>query len=446
MHVLICDADAALRQVLKRVMTKAYGCDVSEAATGLEVFDALARRPADVIVVDVHLPIMNGVEVCEALRRSKQFQNTPLMVLTAERDEGVINSLIAAGVSDLVLKPLHTERFIQRFGTLVTKVLKSRNAGNGEQAVAPSVSLGSTVLVVDGDPEYQSLFERTLSGPFVVNTATTSAEAIARCLAHQPPNAVVIGKDLGLIGPDYLAKKLRGACAGRVRIIGAVSKREVEATRQAGLFDDVIPRSFVAATLKADFNRLLQQSSTLSQFQSQFPGLRSSMLAAAEQVCGLMLSVEIEAADGPLTIEGQWSASASVDLSVAGFVLHFTLRYGLEAGQYVAGAFLESPPDTMGPEEAESVAGELANVIIGRLHNMYGKTGANSSMSLPVISSGDAVAVVTPPTSEENSLCLALAAVTGPIAFEVRVWVEGPPEPEAAVSQVAGGLTVLSTE
>lgn len=445
MHVLICDADAALRQVLKRVMTKAYGCDVSEAATGLEVFDVLARRPADVIVVDVHLPIMNGVEVCEALRRSPQFQKTPLMVLTAERDEGVINALIAAGVSDLVLKPLHTERFIQRFGALVTKVLKSRKAGQSDQAAAPSISLGSTVLVVDGDAEYQALFERTLSGPFVISTASTSAEAIARCLAHQPPNAVVIGKDLGLIGPDYLAKKIHSACAGRVRIIGAVSKRDVEATRQAGIFDDVIPRSFVAATLKADFHRLLQQSSTLAQFQSQFPGLRSSMLAAAEQVCGLMLSVEIEAADGALKIEGQWSAAAAVDLSVAGYVLHFSLRYGLEAGQYVAGAFLESPPDTMGAEEAESVAGELANVIIGRLHNMYGKTGATSSMSLPVISSGDAVKLDSGP-NQDDALCLSLAAVVGPIAFELRVWVEGPPEPEASVSHVAGGLTVLSTE
>jgi len=189
----------------------------------------------------------------------------------------------------------------------------------------------------------------------------------------------------------------------------------------------------------------LQQSSTLAHFQSQFPGLRSSMLAAAEQVCGLMLSVEIEAADGPLAIEGQWSASAAVDLSVAGFILHFSLRYGLESGRYVAGAFLESAADTMGPEEAESVAGELANVIIGRLHNMYGKTGATSSMSLPIISSGDSVTVETPPQAE-NALCLSLAAVTGPIAFEVSVWVEGPPEPAVSVSQVAGGLTVLSTE
>lgn len=445
MHVLICDADAALRQVLKRVMTKAYGCDVTEAATGLEVFDALARRPADVIVVDVHLPIMNGVEVCEALRRSAQFKNTPLMVLTAERDEGVINSLIAIGVSDLVLKPLHTERFIQRFGALVTKVLRSRQAGTFEQAAAPNLVLGSTILVVDGDPEYQSLVDRTLSGPFVISTATTGAEAIARCLAHQPPNAIIIGKELGLIGPEYLAKKLRSSCSGRVRLIGAVAKRDVESTRQNGVFDDVIPRSFVSTTLKTDVQKLLQQSSTLVQFQSQFPGLRSSLLAAAEQVCGLMLSVEIEAGDGPLQIEGEWSANAAVTVKVSGFALHFNLRYGYETGQHIAGAFLESPPDTMGQEEAESVAGELANVIIGRLHNMYGKSGATSTMSLPEITSGESATIEAPPV-EENALCLSLAAVTGPIAFELRVWVEGPPEPETAATHVAGGLTVLTTQ
>ena len=82
-------------------MTKATGLTSPGRHRPRRCLTPFAADPPNVIVVDVHLPIMNGVEGVRALRRSKQFQNTPLMVLDGRtRRRASSTSLIAAGVSD----------------------------------------------------------------------------------------------------------------------------------------------------------------------------------------------------------------------------------------------------------------------------------------------------------------------------------------------------------
>ena len=426
MNVLIADADAGIRQVLKRALSKTYGCDVVEAATGLEVLDMISQGRTDIVVLDMRLPVMDGIEVLEAMRASEQFRQTPMVVLSSDRDAEIISRLIHLGVSDVVLKPLRTDRFVARFGTLVSKVTAARLKMKPTHGPPPELAPGAFVMLADGDPEYRALFEKTLDGQFSIATVSTAAEAIGRCLSMQPPKAVFIGKDLGLVTPELLARKLRSTLGARVRLVAVASKREVDAIREEGWSDSVIPRSFVAATLRNDIKKLLQQASSLNQFNVEFPGLRVALLSASEQVSGLMMNSEVEGTDGQLKIDRDRIASAVVTLNVGSFTLHMKLRYGLNSGRYVAGAFLGLSPDDVAAEDVEAVAGELANVIAGRIHNQYVKTGATSTMSLPTIGSADASAA-DDPFDASSTVCLAFNEVYSPLAFEVRVRVEHTP-------------------
>ncbi len=303
MNVLIADADAGIRQVLKRALAKTYGCDVTEAGTGLELLDVVAQSRTDIVILDMRLPLMDGIEVVEAMRGSEQFNQTPIVVLSSDRDADVISRLIHLGVSDVVLKPLRTDRFVARFGTLVSKVTASRMKMRPTHGPPPELSPGAAVLLVDGDAEYRALFEKTLDGQFNVGSVATAAEAIGRCISMQPPKAVFIGKDLGLVTPELLARKLRTSLGARVRLVAVAGKREVEAAREQDWPDSVIPRSFVAATLKNEIKKLLQQASSLNQFSAEFPGLRVALLSASEQVSGLMMNSEVEGTDGQLKID-----------------------------------------------------------------------------------------------------------------------------------------------
>lgn len=438
MNVLIADADAGVRQVLKRTLAKTYGCEVIEAGTGLEVLDVVAQCRTDIVILDMRLPLMDGIEVTEAMRGSEQFRQTPIVVLSSERDAEIISRLIQLGVSDVVLKPLRTDRFVTRFGGLVSRVTAARAKMKPTHGPPPELVPGSAVLLVDGDAEYRALFEKTLDGQFVVGSVSTAAEAIGRCISMQPPRAVFIGKDLGLVTPELLARKLRSSMGARVRLVAVAAKREVEATREQDWPDSVIPRSFVAATLKSEIGKLLQQASSLNQFNGEFPGLRVALLSASEQVSGLMMNSEVEGSDGQLKIDRDRIAYALVTIAVGAFTLHFKLRFGIEAGRYVAGAFLGIAPDNVAAEDVEAVAGELANVIAGRIHNQYIKSGLTSTMSLPTLGVSEANAC-DEPFDASNTVCLAFNEVYSPLAFEVRVRVEHTP-----IDTVPGSIDATS--
>lgn len=445
MNVLIADADSAVRQVLRRALVKTYGCEVVEAATGLEVLDALAQTQTDIVILDVRLPIMDGIEVSEAMRQSSQFRTTPIVMLSAERDADIISHLVRIGVTDVVLKPLRTDRFIARFGNLVSKVMAARLRMTPTAGAPPELALGANVLIVDGDAEYRALFEKALDGQFSITSVASGAEAVSRCMTLQSPKAVFIGKDLGLVNEEMLARKLRSALGSRVRLVAVVGKRDVDAVREQAWPDSVIPRSFVATTLKAEVKKLLQQASSLNQFNSEFPGLRLALLSAAEQVAGLMMNAEVEATEGQLKIDRDRTAYATVNIFVASFTLRLKLRFGMDAGRYVAGSFLGVSPDDVAPDDVESVAGELANVIASRLHNQYLKNGASSVMSLPSLGTGEA-SEAEDPVDANSTVCLAFNEIYSPLAFEVRARVEHTPSSSLPGSTEAdSNLLVVQT-
>ena len=127
-------------------------------------------------------------------------------------------------------------------------------------------------------------------------------------------------------------------------------------------------------------------------------------------------------------------------------------RYGLRSrSQYVAGAFLGIAALTTDGTLSEARVGRRLELLRTSSpvdsHSMYGKTGANSSLgSRPVISSGDAGGR-RHAANQRGELLLwspapAVAVTDDQLALEVRVWAEVRPNPEAAVSRVAGGLTV----
>jgi CheY-specific phosphatase CheX len=139
-----------------------------------------------------------------------------------------------------------------------------------------------------------------------------------------------------------------------------------------------------------------------------------------------MLNSEVEATDGPIKVDRDRVAGAAVEIRVAAFTLHVQIRYTFEAGRYVAGAFLTMSPDDVTPDDVESVAGELANVIGGRLHTQYSKSAPDSDMSLPTLRTADAGAASEAP-DHNSTICLTFNEVYSPLAFEVRVRVEHAP-------------------
>ena len=81
------------------------GLQFHEAANGLEAIESLALRPVDLLILDLNMPDMHGLEVVTFVRQHKLFRATPIIVLTTRGDDASRADALAAGASAYLTNP-----------------------------------------------------------------------------------------------------------------------------------------------------------------------------------------------------------------------------------------------------------------------------------------------------------------------------------------------------
>jgi two-component system, OmpR family, response regulator MprA len=124
MRILVVDDDPSLRQALKRAL-RLEGYDVELASDGTEALDAIAADAPDLVVLDVAMPGLDGLEVSRQLRASGN--RVPILMLTARDAVGDRVAGLDAGADDYVVKPFALEELFARVRAL------SRRSGAPDQ-------------------------------------------------------------------------------------------------------------------------------------------------------------------------------------------------------------------------------------------------------------------------------------------------------------------------
>ena len=94
MKALVVDDQANVRLLLSHILRTRNGCTVSEAANGREALALLVREPFDIVVLDLLMPVLDGVETLTVIRRTPALSQTPVIVLSAVRDERKVRQLL----------------------------------------------------------------------------------------------------------------------------------------------------------------------------------------------------------------------------------------------------------------------------------------------------------------------------------------------------------------
>lgn len=113
-QVLLLEDDFLVAGSLKTLLEKA-GFEVVTAAIGLAALDLVAREPFDLIIADIRMPGMNGIEALGAIRELRsQFGGSPIpeVILTAYDDPEVRREAERMGIRDFVLKPFEMDSFL----------------------------------------------------------------------------------------------------------------------------------------------------------------------------------------------------------------------------------------------------------------------------------------------------------------------------------------------
>ncbi len=114
LKVLLVDDSVIVRKVLKKVLgLSGLLIDrIDEAGNGVEAISALEQGSADVVFLDINMPVMNGVEFLRAIRARSQFENTPVLVVSTEGSETRIEELGKLGISGYLRKPATPEQIV----------------------------------------------------------------------------------------------------------------------------------------------------------------------------------------------------------------------------------------------------------------------------------------------------------------------------------------------
>ncbi|GHJ33192.1 MULTISPECIES: response regulator transcription factor [Streptomyces] len=134
--VLLAEDDRAIRQALTRALTL-EGYRVTAVPDGVEALAAVHREPPDVIVLDVMMPGVDGLQVCRVLRA--EGDRTPILMLTARVETADRIEGLDAGADDYVAKPFEVEEVFARLRALLRRAAPVAPAAPAEELAAGGV-------------------------------------------------------------------------------------------------------------------------------------------------------------------------------------------------------------------------------------------------------------------------------------------------------------------
>ncbi len=124
--ILITDDSATFRKMLRRILEDKGYHQIQEATNGREAWDLIKNSdsPFDLLLCDIHMPEINGLELLKKIRADERFKSVPLVLVTSESDKKVMAEGILAGASHYLTKPVTPEALFQRLAIVAEKFKK----------------------------------------------------------------------------------------------------------------------------------------------------------------------------------------------------------------------------------------------------------------------------------------------------------------------------------
>ena len=119
MQILIVDDSALVRHVLKNSLNKPK---IFEAKNGQLAVEVLQNEKIDIMILDVHMPVMDGPKVLNIIRNDTSYDALYIIMATANNDKEQILKLIKQGIDGYLVKPLDEEGIFKALNTAMKKI------------------------------------------------------------------------------------------------------------------------------------------------------------------------------------------------------------------------------------------------------------------------------------------------------------------------------------
>jgi two-component system, chemotaxis family, chemotaxis protein CheY len=118
-NVLVVDDSPTMRRMVTTSLKSLGSVRFVEAGSGLEAIERLALAPVDLMILDLNMPEMHGIEVLQFVRGHKSYRNLPIIVLTTRGDEASRTEAMASGASEYLTKPFQAGELLAHANRLL---------------------------------------------------------------------------------------------------------------------------------------------------------------------------------------------------------------------------------------------------------------------------------------------------------------------------------------
>ncbi len=123
-ELLVVDDSKVMRDMIIACLRADPGLRFSHAASGLEAIEQLSLKPFDLVVLDLNMPDIGGIEVVEFIRGQDRLRHLPIVIVTTRGDETSRTRALSAGASRFMVKPFDPQTILAE----VRGLLESRIA------------------------------------------------------------------------------------------------------------------------------------------------------------------------------------------------------------------------------------------------------------------------------------------------------------------------------
>lgn len=117
--ILVVDDSKVMRDMISACLRPDPSLVVTHASSGLEAIERLSLKPFDLLVLDLNMPDIGGLEVVEFVRAQDKLKQLPILIVTTRSDDGSRERVLAAGASRYMTKPFTPDVILAEVRTLL---------------------------------------------------------------------------------------------------------------------------------------------------------------------------------------------------------------------------------------------------------------------------------------------------------------------------------------
>jgi two-component system, cell cycle response regulator len=240
--VLTVDDSKTLRMIVARNL-RPFGVEIIEAENGsVGLAKAQSDKP-DLILLDYNMPVLDGHQTLEALKKDAATRNIPVIMLTTETVKETVVKLIKLGLKDFIAKPFSREALLQKVNPVLglyegDEVPGDAQSDGAGRAKAPEEPARKTIMIVDDKENVLKLLREFLQEHYSLVTASGGQSALAM-IPSTHFDMLFLDIDMPDLGGVEVYKQTKGALeAKRAKVVGMVLRTaltEIAGARQIGI-------------------------------------------------------------------------------------------------------------------------------------------------------------------------------------------------------------------